>query len=116
MTACPAVSTAGNRVGHGSSAGLVPPRLHVGAADRTRAAAMARTLSLHGRVPGAPSLRLQAVQLIHDNIVCICAWCADKNEADCWSRAQGYETTHTICPACRDALAARTLLASRHTA
>ena len=98
----------------GSSAASVPLRLHGIAADRARAAALARAQSLHGRFPGAPPLRLQAVQLIHDNIACICAWCADKTEADFWCRAQGYEMTHTICPACQNELAARTLLPSRH--
>ena len=49
-----------------------------------------------------PSPRPQAILFVHDNTVaCVCAWCEDKGEADAWCRARGFDTTHTICPACR---------------
>ncbi len=112
MTARTADLTAGAWTHHGSSGATVLSLPQRSAADRACEAALTRTQSLHGRFPGAPPLRLKAVQLIHDNIACICAWCADKTEADSWCRTQGYETTHSICPACQEELAARISLPS----
>lgn len=112
MTAHNTALTAGAWIDRGSFGTPFLPLPYRIVADRAREAALTRTQSLHGRFPGAPPLRLKAVQLIHDNIACICAWCADKTEADSWCRAQGYETTHTICPACQAELAARIPLPS----
>jgi len=49
-----------------------------------------------------PIARPKAVQSVdHNALACVCAWCADKREADAWCLAEGFDTTHTICPTCR---------------
>ena len=48
-----------------------------------------------------PTPRPQALLRIRRGaLAVVCAWCADKAEADTWCRTQGLEATHTICPAC----------------
>ena len=32
----------------------------------------------------------------------VCAWCADKAEADHWSKAHGLKVSHGMCPNCHD--------------
>ena len=61
--------------------------------------AMARVTPPH--IPG-PTGRPQAVLSVTDNAVaCVCAWCADKDEADDWCLAEGFDMTHTVRPTCR---------------
>jgi hypothetical protein len=44
----------------------------------------------------------------------ICAWCADKKEADVWAEENGYEVTHGICPNCIKKYKADSLRGSVH--
>lgn len=31
----------------------------------------------------------------------ICAWCPDREQAEALAEAHGYDTTHGLCPACK---------------
>ena len=46
--------------------------------------------------------RPRAIIFLNDSAFAgVCAWCADKDEADAWCRDRGYAATHGICPTCR---------------
>jgi len=51
---------------------------------------------------GEAAHRPRAILFVNDNAFAgVCAWCADKAEADKWCREQGLQASHGICPACR---------------